>query len=146
MRQMMLVMVKMTVFNKRILFQLTAKLLLRMEGFLTEFITPIVKVTKGNKEKVFFTVPEYQIWKDETDGGKGWKIKYYKGLGTSTSKEAQAYFSDLDRHQIVFEAADEIDESALAMAFCKKGADARKIWLEGCTPDTYLDQDVESIK
>lgn len=35
-------------------------------------------------------MPEYEAWKKDTDGGKGFKIKYYKGLGTSTSKEAKA--------------------------------------------------------
>ena len=31
-----------------------------------------------------------------------WRIKYYKGLGTSTSKEAREYFSDLKTHAIKF--------------------------------------------
>jgi len=33
---------------------------------------------------------------------RGWHIKYYKGLGTSTAVEAKAYFSDLPTHQIDF--------------------------------------------
>lgn len=33
--------------------------LLRIPGFLVEFITPIVKATRKNNEKVFFTLPEY---------------------------------------------------------------------------------------
>jgi len=52
--------------------------LLKCPDFLIEFITPIVKVTKGKKEKVFFTIPEYEAWKEETDGGRGWTCKYYK--------------------------------------------------------------------
>lgn len=51
--------------------------LLRMPGFLTEFITPIVKVTKGRQCISFFSTPEYEEWKEQTDI-KGWKIKYYK--------------------------------------------------------------------
>ena len=31
-----------------------------------------------------------------------WKIKFYKGLGTSTAAEAKEYFSDLDRHRSTF--------------------------------------------
>merc|ERR1719394_706095 len=54
--------------------------------FLEEFITPIVKVTKGNQQQCFFSLPEFQEWKDATDNRKG--------LGTSTSKEAKEYFSD----------------------------------------------------
>ena len=32
-----------------------------------------------------------------------YNIKYYKGLGTSTAKEAKEYFSDLKKHIIQFE-------------------------------------------
>jgi DNA topoisomerase-2 len=69
--------------------------LMKLPGFLTEFITPIVKISKGNQSRSFFTIPEYELWKEE--GHKGWKVKYYKGLGTSTNAEAKEYFSDIDR-------------------------------------------------
>jgi len=56
--------------------------LLRLPGFLIEFITPIVKVYKGSilkptKMKAFFTMPEYEYWK-ENNTEKGWQKKYYK--------------------------------------------------------------------
>jgi len=59
--------------------------LLRRRGFMREFITPIVVATKkgGKERKAFFTIPEYEEWVKTTDNGKGWEIKYYKGLGTS---------------------------------------------------------------
>ena len=70
--------------------------LLDVPGFLQQFITPIVKATKGKQSKTFFTLPEYEAWKESTgNDAKGWKVKYYKGLGTSTSAEAKAYFSNL---------------------------------------------------
>lgn len=62
--------------------------LLDVPGFLQQFITPIVKCTKGKKAETFFTLPEYEAWKESTgNDAKGWNIKYYKGLGTSTSSE-----------------------------------------------------------
>ena len=67
--------------------------------FLEEFITPIVKVTKGNQSQSFYSLPEFQEWKEATDGFHTWKVKYYKGLGTSTSKEAKEYFTDMARHK-----------------------------------------------
>lgn len=77
--------------------------LLDVPGFLCQFITPIVKVSKGKKSQTFFTLPEYETWKESTGNcAKGWKIKYYKGLGTSTAAEAKEYFSDLDTHEIQF--------------------------------------------
>jgi DNA gyrase/topoisomerase IV subunit B len=35
--------------------------------------------------------------------GKGWKIKYYKGLGTSTSAEAKDYFRYLENSVLSYE-------------------------------------------
>ena len=66
--------------------------LFKMEGFLKEFVTPIIKATKGNQSMTFFTIPEYEQWAHGRSL-KGWKVKYYKGLGTSTAKEAKEYFS-----------------------------------------------------
>ena len=63
--------------------------LLKIPGFLVEFITPIVKATRGNVSRVFHTIPEYERFKEEMgDGARGWTVKYYKGLGTSTAAEA----------------------------------------------------------
>jgi len=138
--------------------------LLDVPGFLQQFITPIVKATKGKQSKTFFTMPEYHSWKTSTgNDAKGWKIKYYKGLGTSTSAEAKEYFSKLDRHEITFcnISADEVanaingDESVeyvdavpekvvsgsqlIEMAFSKKHVEERKVWLNNLKKDTYLD-------
>jgi len=77
--------------------------LLDVPGFLEQFITPIVKATKGKKVLTFFTIPEYEAWKKSLcNDTRGWTIKYYKGLGTSTSSEAKDYFSNLDLHEIPF--------------------------------------------
>lgn len=63
-----------------------------MNGFLKEFVTPLIKATKGNEEYCFFTVGEFEDWALNRNI-KGWKVKYYKGLGTSTAKEAKEYFT-----------------------------------------------------
>lgn len=62
-----------------------------------EFVTPIIKCTKGNEILSFFTINEYEAWA-EGRSLKGWKVKYYKGLGTSTAKEAKEYFSKINTH------------------------------------------------
>jgi DNA topoisomerase-2 len=75
--------------------------LLQVPGFLRVFVTPIVKATRARTEPIlFYTIPEYLEWKEENSNGKGWTIKYYKGLGTSSAAEAKQYFSDLDTHQV----------------------------------------------
>ncbi|KFD55492.1 hypothetical protein M513_03544 [Trichuris suis] len=99
------------------------------QNFLEEFITPIVKVSKGKEVKAFFSLPEYEEWKAQTHNWCSWKVKYYKGLGTSTAKEAKEYFSDMYRHRIRFHYAGNEDDCALDLAFSKKKVEDRKEWL-----------------
>ena len=80
--------------------------LFKMSGFLKQFITPLLKVTKGRQTVSFFTVQDYKNWMESMEDAKNWKTKYYKGLGTSTDKEAQEYFSDLRKHKIDFKYVD----------------------------------------
>lgn len=114
--------------------------LLAIPGFLIEFITPIVRVTKGDKDISFFTLPEYEYWKETTPDHKKWHMKYYKvcicsidandqGLGTSTGADAKIYFNDLDKHLKEFHAMQEGDKELIELAFSKKKADDRKEWL-----------------
>ena len=74
-------------------------------------------------------MPEYEHWKEEHDGGKGWTIKYYKGLGTSTKEDAIRYFSALDKHEKRFAVLTDFERELVDMAFNKKRADDRKEWL-----------------
>jgi len=57
--------------------------LLKIPNFLVEFITPIVKVWKGKNTHTFYTMPEYEEWKEANNNGKGWDSKYYKVSTTS---------------------------------------------------------------
>ncbi|UYV70511.1 TOP2B [Cordylochernes scorpioides] len=53
--------------------------LLRL-SFLEEFITPIVKVFKGKEEKSFYSLPEFEEWKKETENWRLWKTKKIKKI------------------------------------------------------------------
>ena len=66
------------------------------KGFMVSLATPIVKVTKGKVSRSFYTLPEFEKWSDEVDDISKWRIKYYKGLGTSTAKEAREYFTNYE--------------------------------------------------
>lgn len=72
-------------------------------------------------------------------------------MGTSTSKEALEYFSDMQRHRIKFEYGSARDDLAIQLAFSKKYVDERKDWLtrfmenrrsrrETNAPENYLYQ------
>eukprot|EP00803_Ostreobium_quekettii_P008948 evm.model.scf_153.13 EVM.evm.TU.scf_153.13 scf_153:119338-130787(-) len=120
--------------------------LLRMPGFLQEFITPIIQATKGSQTMTFYTIPEYETWKETLGGStKGWKVKYYKGLGTSTSKQAKEYFAALDENRKDFLWTGDEDDAAIEMAFSKKKVEERKQWLQGYQPGTYLDHSQPEI-
>jgi DNA topoisomerase-2 len=118
--------------------------LLTLPGFLVEFITPIIKATKGKESISFFTMPEYENWREEGNR-RGWKIKYYKGLGTSTAGEAKDYFSNIESHRKEFVWQGPNDGTALEMAFSKKKIDERKDWLRSFVPGTFLDHSADTI-
>ena len=50
-------------------------------------------------------------------------------MGTSTSKEAKEYFSDMVRHKIKFKYDSTNDDDSILLAFSKKAVDQRKEWL-----------------
>eukprot|EP01028_Stygiella_incarcerata_P004101 TRINITY_DN185_c0_g1_i1.p1 TRINITY_DN185_c0_g1~~TRINITY_DN185_c0_g1_i1.p1 ORF type:complete len:1625 (-),score=533.53 TRINITY_DN185_c0_g1_i1:176-5050(-) len=118
--------------------------LLRTPGFLVEFVTPIVKAVKGKKSEVFFTMPEYENWKRDTSGAKGWNVKYYKGLGTSTAQEAKEYFSDLEKHIIEFSPCANMDDK-IELAFSKKMIEGRKLWLQSFSDGSYVDHSCKHL-
>ena len=109
--------------------------LIAIPGFLTYMATPIVKANKGKESRMFYSQYEYEQWRagegaGATSGGKAgaWKVKYYKGLGTSTRDEAKDYFSKVNA--VRFDYDDKADKS-IDLAFNKQRADDRKEWLKG---------------
>jgi DNA topoisomerase-2 len=95
-------------------------------NFVVSMVTPIIKATKGSETKSFYTDSAFRTWYGS--GKQGWKIKYYKGLGTSTSAEAREYFKKIQDLTVKFDMDTMTDES-IVLAFDKKKADARKSWL-----------------
>jgi DNA topoisomerase-2 len=95
-------------------------------NFVVSMVTPIIKATKGSQSKSFYTDSAFRTWYG--DGKQGWKIKYYKGLGTSTSAEAREYFKKIQDLTVKFD-MDTMTDDSIVLAFDKKKADARKSWL-----------------
>ncbi|CAK7909709.1 DNA topoisomerase 2 [[Candida] anglica] len=124
--------------------------LLEIPGFLLEFITPIIKVSikgRGSAAQVipFYNMPDFENWRSNEGATCRWSHKYYKGLGTSTPKEAIEYFSALDKHLKEFHALQGDDKELIDLAFSKKKADERKDWLQGYLPGTHLDPTLVEI-
>jgi len=119
--------------------------LFKLPGFMTEFVTPIVKVHRRGVMQQFFTMQEYEKWKEENNNGRGWHLKYYKGLGTSTTAEAKEYFSNINDHSLSFKYTGAKDEEAFDMAFNKKRADDRKEWINEADDEEFVDHSKDSV-
>ena len=112
-------------------------------GFITTMVTPIVKVTKGGQHQNFYNLSDYQAWREAVGTLKGWKIKYYKGLGTSTTQEAKSYFRDLQVQHFIYDP--ETSDKALLLAFDKTKASERKEWLKTYDEKRVLDATIKQI-
>jgi len=120
--------------------------LLKANDYLREFVTPIVKVTKAKSATPFFTLMEYEKWREEKGhAANGFQIKYYKGLGTSTSAEAKEYFSDLAQHELGFSWTGSHEAALIEKAFSKSQADQRKEWLRAYDPAVHIDHSESSL-
>lgn len=89
----------------------------------------MVKASRGSNELSFYSQPEFDEWKTATGDWQFSKVKYYKGLGTSTAKEAKEYFTDMLRHRISFRYQGNEDDDTVELAFSKKKIQQRKEWL-----------------
>lgn len=99
-------------------------------GVITIFKTPLIKVFRGKETIEFLSEKEFKEWEASQEGKpKNWKMKYYKGLGTSTSKEFGEYLSSLDKYLYNVTIKDINDIKALELAFSGDKADERKDWL-----------------
>ena len=128
--------IKGLIFN---IFQSMWHELYEISGFLTSMLTPIIKATNNRGTEVieFYNMSDYERWA-ETDIAKSgsWKIKYYKGLGTSTDQESKEYFKNMKKITYKYDKnADEV----IDLAFNKKRADDRKEWLANYDKDNVLD-------
>ena len=129
--------------------------LLDIEDFVQSFSTPVVKVTKGGSSHSFYTMGEYENWKDENQNGKGWNIKYYKGLGTSTSNEAKSYFKEMNKCLLNYFNDDKEEcHKSIMLAFAKsdkkdeegnKYSDKRKDWLSEYDKNIFIDNQQKNI-
>ena len=126
------------------LFQSEWPSLSEIPEFIGFMNTPILKAKKGEKELMFYNEGEYESWKQQNNNDiKSWKIKYYKGLGTSTGKEFREYFEN--KKIVGFQHSGDKSNDTIDMVFNKKRADDRKDWLEEYQRDSYLDTNKSSV-
>lgn len=121
--------------------------LIRIPGFISFMNTPILRATKGLETIVFYNDGEYNTWKQDFPNGtpsSAWKVKYFKGLGTSTSKEFKEYFANKKIVDFLYDPTQ--DDNTIDKVFNKKRPDDRKVWLENYDKTVYLDTSRPSVK
>ena len=113
--------------------------LVKIPGFLSFMNTPILRAKKASQTLLFYNDGEYETWKQSLgpQGTHGWTIKYFKGLGTSTSAEFKEYFANKKIVDFVY--IDQTSDDTIDKIFNKKRADDRKEWLENYNKHAYLD-------
>lgn len=113
--------------------KLFPSLLLRAEPFLWYMMTPIAKISYPRKNECFYNDYDYQ---NALEGLKDQKIKikYYKGLGTSSDAEINETFGQ----KVVGFIKDDDADTIIDKVFNKMLSQDRKHWLADFNPNRYI--------
>jgi len=131
-------------------------------NFIQTLRTPIVKAIKGKQVLEFFTEQDYHKWKESCKNNNSYKIRYFKGLGTSKKEDAKETFKRMNELKIDYYYKDEKCNEAINLAFEKdknnkniknniddnmsissentiiKCTDQRKDWLKKYDKNSYI--------
>lgn len=103
--------------------------LLKKKGFVVSMETPIVKVAKkGSKDLLFYDEKEFEEYRTAHPGLTA--FKYYKGLGTISSKDVPLFFG---KRMIEYSFTSDCDRY-VNKVFKDEYADDRKKWLQTHQP------------
>lgn len=134
-------------------------------SFIQTIKTPILKAVKGKQIVEFFTEQDYHKWVNSSTNTNSYKIKYFKGLGSSTKEDAKDIFKRLGDLRVDYYYKDQKCEESILLAFDKdkntvklkkkdedtetddgseiqeliKCSDRRKNWLSNYDKNSYID-------
>lgn len=97
-------------------------------GVIYRFQTPLLKAFTKAGPIEFFDEADFVKWEASTK--EKFTKKYYKGLGTSTTKEFSEYVQNLPRYLVPLTIVDEADYDSIDLAFNRSRAEDRKTWLD----------------
>ncbi len=111
---------------------------LLLESFVYSYFTPVAKVFSGKKIlKEFYNFSQFQDWIQQQPPQSNLRVKYYKGLGTSTDEEARESFKNFYNNMFIYK-TDEKDQEVMKQAFCKDNSHDRKAIIQSYESQ-YLD-------
>jgi DNA topoisomerase-2 len=114
--------------------------LCRDETFIVNMKTPLVRLYLKNSELSFYSSEEFKKYISKNPEHKG-RVKYFKGLGTSSDKEVRNSFGK----KIVKYIRDDKTDDNMNKVFHQKQSDQRKDWLEQYDPEDQYDIDLDEM-
>lgn len=106
-------------------------------GFVTNYVTPILRARYGKKVQAFYSYPAYEQWKDATPNSHLWKVNYFKGLGTSTDPDVKADVAD--PRVVVFTNDGQPSADAMRLAFGADEREERRNWIREHVPGSEIE-------
>lgn len=119
-----------------------ASLLAAAPDFVQRFATPIIRARVGAEQRMFFSQVEYEQW---LAGRRPTHVKYFKGLGTSSTEDAKRYFRDIDAHCFPVRYTGAPCDEAVDLFFASNRTDDRKRVLAAADPSAYLRYGVDQL-
>lgn len=113
-------------------------------GYLQKFVTPYVRAFPKKGDSLdFYSMKDYDEWAKNVDTSK-YKVKTYKGLGTSVREDSVGYFKNIKKHLKTLEVDDKTSD-VIDKVFNPDKRDDRKTWLES-TSTQYKPLDYNDTK
>jgi DNA topoisomerase-2 len=120
---------------------------LLQRGYLTRFISPLIRVRVGTHIHNFFTCGEYDAFaRANEDLMRKARVKYYKGLGGHTREEVLGYFKQMEKVYLKDLTIQEDTPALIKHIFDPQEAAWRKNWLCGPAPARTLDYGARAMR
>jgi DNA topoisomerase II len=108
-------------------FHRTAPSLLERGDFLAIIRLPLLRVYKGKQSRAFYSMTEYNTWKNRVKDLSSWTHKYFKGLGSSSDDDIR---EDIQNPHIVSFVYDDSATVWIEKMFSREKVNERKEWLQ----------------
>lgn len=105
--------------------------------FLYYMRTPIIRASRGDVMKAFFSKSSYDEWSLSTPDSSSWKVHYFKGLGSSSPEDIAK-----DLELLISVSIKDDEDSLAAINLCfndeRKYSEQRKEWLANIKVDNTI--------
>ncbi|CAF4280698.1 unnamed protein product [Rotaria sp. Silwood2] len=112
--------------------------------YIEVFITPILKITKDNYVIPFYSIPEFEQWQASTPNWQ--KIEMQIPHSISTAEEPKEYFSNIDRHRIIYKYDPIKDDLAIRLVFNSALSDDQLVLFSKTSTEHAISSIMDGLK